>query len=342
MAASSTSRGEADSGEQSFVADVVAQAGDAVVRINASVTQPVGSNSQLREFLGLPSERPRQSGVGSGFVFQDSGEIITNAHVIDGADKVQVTLKDGRSFEGKVIGSDPITDIAVVKVEASDLPTLPLGDSSLLQAGEWAIAIGNPLGLDNTVTEGIISATGRSSGQVGVPDKRVNFIQTDAAINPGNSGGPLLNAQGKVVGVNTAIIQGAQGLGFAIPINTVKEIASQLITKGTVDHPYVGIQMVTLSPEVLSDLQRQLGGDRIGTDKGVLVVGVQPNSPAANAGIKPGDVIQSLADQSVENAEQIQKAVANSDVGQSLSLTVNRQGNQVSLSLKPGKLQAQV
>ena len=239
---------------------------------------------------GFKAPSAPQSGIGSGFILSKEGQIITNSHVVSGADRVQVTLKDGRTFDGKVMGTDPVTDVAVIKINAENLPTIPLGDSDGLQTGEWAIAIGNPLGLDNTVTEGIISATGRSSGQVGVPDKRVDFIQTDAAINPGNSGGPLLNARGEVIGVNTAIIQGAQGLGFAIPINTVKNIADQIIAKGSVDHPYLGIQMVTLSDSVRGELDKAGEGDRIQVDTGVLVIDVQPNSPADDAGLRPGDV----------------------------------------------------
>jgi S1-C subfamily serine protease len=169
----------------------------------------------------------------------------------------------------------------------------------------------------------------------------VNFIQTDAAINPGNSGGPLLNAQGQVIGVNTAIIQGAQGLGFSIPINTVKEIVDQLIATGSVDHPYLGIQMVALSPDILRKLQNSGEGDRLSVKEGVLIVGVQPNSPAAKAGLKPGDVIQSLASRPIQTAEEVQAAVASSEIGQTLPLTINRQGNNLSLSLQPGKLPTQ-
>ena len=330
--------------DQNFVADVVAQVGPAVVRIDASVIRPQRSGSVApREFLGGQFNAPStpKSGVGSGFILSEAGEIVTNAHVVDGADRVQVTLKDGRSFDGHVMGSDPVTDVAVIKLEAQNLPTIALGDSAQLQTGEWAIAIGNPLGLDNTVTEGIISAIGRSSGQVGVPDKRVNFIQTDAAINPGNSGGPLLNAKGEVIGVNTAIIQGAQGLGFAIPINTVKDIVDQIIATGSVDHPYLGIQMVALSPAILNELRDAGEGDRLSVKEGVLIIGVQPNSPAAQAGLKPGDVIQSLAAQSIQTAEQVQEGVAGSKIGQTLPLTINRQGTNLSLSLTPGKLQTQ-
>ncbi|MEN9222575.1 MAG: trypsin-like peptidase domain-containing protein, partial [Thermostichus sp. BF3_bins_97] len=215
-----------------FIADVAQKVGPAVVRIDSERTvrtrgafpEEFFSDPFFRDFFGqnmpsMPRQR-RQQGTGSGFIISADGQIITNAHVVDGSDKVTVILKDTRSFDGEVLGSDPVTDVAVVKIKAENLPTVQLGRSETLEPGQWAIAIGNPLGLDNTVTAGIISALGRSSGEIRVPDKRVSFIQTDAAINPGNSGGPLLNAQGEVIGVNTAIIQGAQGLGFAIPIET--------------------------------------------------------------------------------------------------------------------------
>src|SRR4028119_20504 len=212
----------------------------------------------FRRFFGsrVPTEPDTrvERGTGSGFIISSNGQILTNAHVVAGADTVSVTLKDGRAFKGKVLGVDTVTDVAVVKIDAGNLPAVSLGNSDQLKPGEWAIAIGNPLGLDNTVTTGIISATGRTSSQVGVPDKRVQFIQTDAAINPGNSGGPLLNASGQVIGMNTAIIQRAQGLGFAIPINTAQRIANQLVTQGKVEHPYLGIQMVTLTPELKKNL----------------------------------------------------------------------------------------
>src|SRR4028119_526610 len=238
--------------DSNFVTKVVQEVGPAVVRINSSrtVTNQVPDEipEQFRRFFGsespiAPGNRVER-GSGSGFIFGSDGRILTNAHVVDGADTVRVKLKDGRDFVGKVLGVDTVTDVAVIKVEANNLPVVNLGKSEELQPGEWAIAIGNPLGLDNTVTIGIISATDRSSAQVGVPDKRVSFIQTDAAINPGNSGGPLLNAQGEVIGVNTAIRSDAQGLGFAIPIDRAARVANQLFSKGSVDHPFLGIKMV--------------------------------------------------------------------------------------------------
>ena len=246
------SAGANGGGEMNFIATAVQKTGSAVVRINATrkVANPISKalkNPLLRRFFGedeqpFPQERIER-GTGSGFILSNDGKLLTNAHVVSDTDTVQVTLKDGRTFEGKVVGIDKITDIAVVKIPAEKLPTVKLGSSRNLIPGQWAIAIGNPLGLDNTVTIGIISATDRTSAQVGVSDKRVSFIQTDAAINPGNSGGPLLNQNGEVIGINTAIIDGAQGLGFAIPIQKAQEIASQLIAGEKVAHPYLGIRM---------------------------------------------------------------------------------------------------
>ena len=190
--------------------------------------------------------------------------------MVNGADKVKVTLKDGQVFEGVVQGVDSLTDIAVIKIEATDLPQVSMGKSEKLIPGQWAIAIGNPLGLDNTVTMGIISAIGRTSSQVGIPDKRVRFIQTDAAINPGNSGGPLLNNKGQVIGINTAIRSDAQGLGFAIPIETAKRIADELFLYGKVEHPFLGISMVDLTFEAKNDIYKQLDVKNR-DNKGVIV-----------------------------------------------------------------------
>lgn len=331
---------------QNFVTSVVNQAGASVVRINASRTVetelPAAFNDPyFRQFFGSqfphPPDKQVQQGTGSGFIVSADGLILTNAHVIADADAVTVTLKDGRTLEGKVMGTDPLTDLAVVKIEAVDLPTLTFGNADELQIGEWAIAIGNPLGLDNTVTTGIISATGRSSSQVGVGDKRLNFIQTDAAINPGNSGGPLLNAQGEVIGINTAIIQNAQGLGFAIPINTAQNVAEQLIAKGKVDHPFLGINMASLTPEVQEQL-KQTKNFTISTDKGVLIVEVMPNSPAAMAGLRPGDIIRAIDGVEIVTAEQVQKAVEQIAVGDLLPLKLNRQGKNIDLKVEVGIL----
>ncbi len=334
------------SAESNFITQVVEKVGPAVVRIDSSRTVtsrvPDAFNDPFfREFFGSafpsqPSQRVER-GSGSGFIISANGQILTNAHVVDGADTVTVTLKDGRNFQGKVLGTDPVTDVAVVKIEAANLPTVGLGDSEQLQPGEWAIAIGNPLGLDNTVTVGIISATGRSSSQVGVPDKRVNFIQTDAAINPGNSGGPLLNQRGEVIGMNTAIIQGAQGLGFAIPINKAQDIAQQLISTGKVQHPYLGIQMVTLSPELKQNINSNPNaGVSVDEDKGVLVVKVMPDSPAAKAGLRAGDVIKQINGQSVLDASTVQQAVEKGSVGSELQVFLRRNGQDLRIAVRPG------
>ncbi|MBD1923625.1 trypsin-like peptidase domain-containing protein [Microcoleus sp. FACHB-831] len=338
--------------ETSFVTAVVDNVGPAVVRINSSRTVKTEipdafNDPSFRRFFG--SEMPQmpenrvERGSGSGFIINASGQIITNAHVVDGADTVTVVLKDGRSFQGKVMGTDPVTDVAVVKIEASNLPVVAIGNSDQIKPGEWAIAIGNPLGLDNTVTAGIISATGRSSNQVGVPDKRVQFIQTDAAINPGNSGGPLLNQRGEVIGVNTAIIRGAQGLGFSIPINTAQRIATQLISKGKVDHAFLGIQMVTLTP----DLRKELNSDpnlgvSVNEDRGVLIVKVVRDSPAARAGVRAGDVIQKINGQTVPDNNTVQQMVEKSQVGSELQMELRRNGQTINLAVRPGVFPTEV
>ncbi|MEM9163006.1 MAG: HhoA/HhoB/HtrA family serine endopeptidase [Cyanobacteria bacterium P01_F01_bin.4] len=330
-----------------FVTEVVNKVGPAVVRINASrtVSQQVPDAFRdpfFRQFFGdqlpvQPQERVER-GVGSGFILSEDGRIVTNAHVVEGSDTVDVTLKDGRTLEGRVLGSDPVTDIAVIKVDGQNLPTVALSNSDQLQPGEWSIAIGNPLGLDNTVTIGIISATGRSSSQVGVADKRVDFIQTDAAINPGNSGGPLLNQKGEVIGVNTAIINGAQGIGFAIPINTVERIATQLAETGSVAHPYLGIQMVTLDPEVKAELNSDPNsGLTVEADEGVLIVRVMPDSPADQAGLRAGDVIRQIDGEAISEAAEVQQTVEAGEVGKALSFEVRRQGQAQTLSVRPGE-----
>jgi Do/DeqQ family serine protease len=330
---------------------VVQEVGPAVVRINAS--REVNGGGDFSEFANDPvfrrffgsqiperGERQVQRGTGSGFIISNDGKIITNAHVVEGADKVTVTLKDGRTIDGKVLGSDPLTDVAVVQVEASNLPTVKLGNSDSLQVGEWAIAIGNPLGLDNTVTTGIISAKERNSSQIGASDKRVDFLQTDAAINPGNSGGPLLNARGEVIGVNTAIIQNAQGLGFAIPIKTAERIAEQLITTGKVEHPYLGVQMVQLTSEVKEQLADSPMADNwtLPDDSGVLLVRVMRGSPAAEAGLRSGDVLKSVGGKNVTDPDAVQKIVANTQIGDNLPIEISRQGQKINLNIQVGSL----
>lgn len=338
-------------GTTSFVTAAVNRVGSAVVRIDTERTitrrvDPFMEDPFFRRFFGdgfsqqmPPSEQLR--GLGSGFIIDKSGLVLTNAHVVDKADKVTVRLKDGRTFEGKVQGIDEVTDLAVVKINAgNDLPVAPLGSSNNVQVGDWAIAVGNPLGFDNTVTLGIVSTLKRSSAQVGISDKRLDFIQTDAAINPGNSGGPLLNGQGEVIGINTAIRPDAMGIGFAIPIDKAKAIAAQLQRDGKVAHPYLGVQMLTLTP----DLAKQNNTDpnspiQIPEINGVFVMRVVPNSPAASAGIRRGDVILQVDGKAITSAEQLQNVVEDSRLGQVLQVKVQRGNQTQQLSVRTAELQ---
>ncbi|MDB9347379.1 HhoA/HhoB/HtrA family serine endopeptidase [Nodularia spumigena] len=323
-----------------YITRVVQQVGPAVVRIDSTRTVAISPDPVIERFFPgqFPTREEEQQGLGSGFITTADGLIFTNAHVVADADKVTVLLKDGRSFEGEVVGADSVTDVAVVKIAATELPIVKLGNSDNLMAGEPAIAIGNPLGLDNTVTQGIISATQRSVAGLGVPAERVDFIQTDAAINPGNSGGPLLNAQGEVIGMNTAIIQGAQGLGFAIPINTAQRIAAQLIEKGRVDHPYIGIQMAQLSPELREKINQSDAGIKITQDTGVIVLGVVRNSPASRAGMRPGDIIESINNVAIQDIKQVQQQVEDTNIGESMQITINRDGSRQQITVQPEAL----
>ena len=327
-----------------FIAEAAQKVGPAVVRIDAARKVEARlpeffQNPFFRGFFGnetpvAPEERVER-GTGSGLILTSDGRLVTNAHVVAGADIVRVTLKDGRSFDGRVVGVDQLTDVAVVKIDATNLPAVKLGNSQNLIPGEWAIAIGNPLGLDNTVTVGIISATGRSSSQVGVPDKRVNFIQTDAAINPGNSGGPLLNSSGEVIGINTAIRAGAQGLGFAIPIETAQRVANQLFDKGRVEHPFLGIQMVGLSPDVREKFNQDTKLN-ITKDEGVLILRVLEDSPAEQARLRQGDVIQKINGVAVKDTASVQQIVESSEVGSDLEMEIYRNGKTQKIRVKTG------
>jgi S1-C subfamily serine protease len=339
----------ATSSTRSFVAAAVERVGPAVVRIDTERTitrnpDPFLNDPFFRRFFGDeafprgPFEE-RLQGQGSGFITSNDGIVLTNAHVVDRADRVTVKLKDGRQFEGIVQGADEVTDLAVVKISANNLPIAPLGDSDQVQVGDWAIAVGNPLGLDNTVTLGIVSTLNRPSSLVGIPDKRVEFIQTDAAINPGNSGGPLLDAQGEVIGINTAIRANAMGIGFAIPINQAKDITARLARGEEIVHPYLGVQIASLTPE----LAKQNNDDPNATVilpevNGVLIVGIVPNSPAAQSGLRRGDVITQIDNRAVTTAEQLQDIVDRSQLGQALRLTVRRGDRTQQISVSTGEL----
>jgi S1-C subfamily serine protease len=337
-----------------FVAEAVEKVGAAVVRIDTERTiirrtpdPSFGGDPFFRPFFGdggfgpLPPREDRVLGQGSGFIIDRSGIVLTNAHVVSGADTVTVTLKDGRAFEGEVRGADELTDLAVVKIEevSGDLPIAPLGDSDQVQVGDWAIAVGNPVGLDNTVTLGIVSTLHRSSAQVGIPDKRLEFIQTDAAINPGNSGGPLLSDSGEVMGINTAIRAGTTGIGFAIPINTAKSLQGRLIRGERIAHPYLGVQMATLTPQLARENNRDPNAPVILPEvNGALVVRVLPNSPAAQSRLRLGDVIVEVEGQPVRNAAQLQTLVENSQVGQSLKIKIRRGEQTQQLAIRTAEL----
>ncbi|NEQ96468.1 MAG: trypsin-like serine protease [Cyanothece sp. SIO2G6] len=336
---------------RTFVADAVNRVGPAVVRLDTErvvsrqpFSSPFADDPFFRRFFGedaFPDDPRefREQGQGSGFIVDASGIILTNAHVVSGADTVTVTLRDGRTFDGEVKGADDTLDLAVVKISGADLPIAPLGNSADVQVGDWAIAVGNPLGLDNTVTLGIVSTLNRSSFQAGISDKRIDFIQTDAAINPGNSGGPLVNANGEVIGINTAIRADAQGIGFSIPIDAVKEIQDQLARGETIPHPFVGIRMSTLTPEMAKQFNSDPNSPILIPEiNGVLVAAVLPESPAAVGGIRRGDVITKIDDEPVTTAEQVQEVVSQAAIGQALSFTVQRGDQTQQLTIRPGEM----
>jgi S1-C subfamily serine protease len=338
-------------GRRSFVTSAIARTGPAVVQINIARTvenrlPPMMQDPFFREFFGdqffqqMPQER-RIEGQGSGFIIDRSGVILTNAHVVSEAEEVNVTLQDGREFEASVLGTDPVTDLAVVKISdrVSDLPVAPLGNSDVLEVGDWAIAVGSPGGLSNTVTLGIISTLDRPSSQVGIPDKRLNFLQTDAAINPGNSGGPLLNGNGEVIGINTAIRANAMGIGFAIPINKAKELKDILASGRDVPHPYVGIEMsdITAAQAQRSNADPNSSFTLPEVD-GVLVQRVMPNAPAAEAGLRRGDVIVEIDGQRVTQGLEVQTIVEKSGINARLRFKVRRGTETLTITVRTAQL----
>ena len=273
-------------------------------------------------------------GQGSGFVFTANNKktyILTNNHVVEGNDKISVKFLDGREFEAKIKGTDPKSDIAVIEIEASGLPAVQIGDYSQLEVGEWVVAIGNPFGLSHTLTVGVVSAKGRTS--LGINDYE-DFIQTDAAINPGNSGGPLVNLDGEVIGMNTAIFSrsgGYMGIGFAIPINLVQRIANQLIEKGEVVRGYLGIMIHPLTADLAKSFELK-------NEKGILIAQVTKNSPADKAGLKAGDVIVNFQGRPVSEVGDFRNQVAMEQPGSKVEFDIIRDGKQRSVSVKIDKL----
>ncbi|MCL4693872.1 MAG: DegQ family serine endoprotease [Candidatus Hydrogenedentes bacterium] len=279
-----------------------------------------------------PGGTPFAYGEGTGFIMSDDGYVVTNSHVVDGADVVEVRLDDGREFDAEVIGSDPQTEVALIKVEAKDLPTLKFGDSDAIQVGEWVVAIGSPFGLQHTVTAGIVSARGR--GDVGIVDY-ADFIQTDAAINPGNSGGPLLNLNGEVIGMNTAILSrsgGNMGIGFAIPINMVRYVVDELREDGAVTRGFLGIGIQNLTP----DLAEWFNVDE---SQGVLVASVVPDTPADRAGLKKDDVIVEYEGKPVVASGSFRSHVATTPAGEKVDLTIIRNGERMTKQVTIGEME---
>ncbi len=271
-----------------------------------------------------------QEGLGSGIIFSKEGYILTNEHVIHKAKEIKVLLPDGREFDGKLVGSDPRTDLAVVKIKAKDIPLAKLGKSDTLKPAEFCIAIGNPFGLQNTVTFGVISAIGRHIQES--PEKILeNLIQTDAAINPGNSGGPLINIQGEVIGINTAIIPYAQGIGFAIPINTAKDIMDELIKYGKVIRPWLGIYFLPVTPQVKARFN-------LTVDSGLYVAKVVAGGPADKGGIKEGNIIVKMNGKDVKTYEDVQEIMKKMKVGEQITLVCVRQGEYKKIQLKLGEM----
>jgi len=322
------------------IAEIAERVGPAVVNIDVVryvQTSPFNFRDPIFEWFFEQREEFRrripQKGAGSGVIFDKGGYVLTNEHVVSGAEEIKVTLSDGRDFKGKVVGSDVTTDMAIVKIEAHNLPTVELGDSDVLRVGEITIAIGNPYGLEKTVTMGVVSAKGRNISAGSDGHEYTNLIQTDTAINPGNSGGPLLNTRGEVVGINTAIIPYAQGIGFAIPVNVAKRNLNDLITLGKVRRAWLGVYIQEVTPEI---------AEQFNLDKaeGVLIADVVPQGPAEESGLARGDIVLSVNDKAVNKTQELQDAIRALQIGDKATLKVKRDGKEISFVVKIGEMPA--
>ena len=307
------------------------KASPAVVSINTSKAaqrSPRSNDPWFRFFFGDQGDQPH-IGLGSGVIVSADGYILTNNHVVEGADEIDVTLNDSRHARGKVIGTDPDTDLAVLKIELDKLPVIVLGNSDALQVGDQVLAIGNPFGVGQTVTSGIVSALGRN--QLGI-NTFENFIQTDAAINPGNSGGALIDVNGNLEGINTAIYSrsgGSMGIGFAIPVSTAKQVLEDIVKAGKVTRGWIGVEPNDLSPE----LAETFG---VKASAGVIITGVLQNGPAAKAGVRPGDVITGVAEKNVGNTQELLSAVAGLKPGTATRFVLQRGSDKLELDVTPG------
>jgi S1-C subfamily serine protease len=301
-------------------AAVATQVGPSVVRISVAKNAHRDRKSPFRFF---DDGGPRMRGLGSGIVIDRKGHILTNHHVISGADEVRVTFSNGKSEKGKVVGSDPRSDLAVIEVTPNGAPPARLGDSDRMRVGEYVLAIGNPFGLDHTVTVGVLSAKNRAGFETGQYE---DFLQTDASINPGNSGGPLCNVEGEVIGINAMIAGIGTRIGFAVPSSMAMPIVEQLLRDGKVVRPFLGVDLQDMSP----DLAEKLG--RGAPESGALVASVKAGSPAQRAGVKPGDVLLTIDTTAIESSRDAQRAVLKTKVGQKLKLELWRDGKRLSVN----------
>jgi serine protease Do len=307
----------------------------AIVFIQAEATPPPGVERLIPGLRELP-DGPLPIGAGSGVLFREDGYILTNNHVVQDAERVLVVLHDRRYFEAQVVGRDPSTEVAVVRIEGRGFPVARLGDSDAVRLGEWVLAMGSPLGLQFSVTAGIVSGTGRAIGILGAqPDQAAaleNFIQTDAALSPGNSGGPLVNAAGEVIGINTAVAapRGVPaGYGFAIPSDIARRVAEQLIRHGEVRRPFLGLLLMDLTPALAQEL-------RLRTAAGAVIVQAQQGGPAQAAGLREGDVIVHFADRDILTVSDLQARLAQLEVGAAAPLRAIREGREVGVTVELG------
>ena len=331
-----------------FVADAVNNVAPAVVRIDTEREvehepfDPTLIDPLLRDLLGdQPFGPETEKGQGSGILIDQDGLVLTNAHVVERADDVRVTTASGKKLNGQVIGSDFVTDLALVRLDgASELQAATLGDSESIAVGDWAIALGTPYGLERTVTLGIVSSLHRNINSLGFSDKRLELIQTDAAINPGNSGGPLVNYLGEVIGINTLVRSGpGAGLGFAIPINLANRVANQLLVDGQVIHPYLGVQLVPLDESLAKEHNLDPNSlVQLPERSGALVQSVLNDSPAEKAGLRRGDLIVSADDKDVSDPSALLEKVETSQIGEPLLIIVVRNNREIRLSIKPEAL----
>ena len=331
-----------------FVSDAIKGVGPAVVRIDTERVverqpfDPTLLDPLLRDLLGEPGMTPdRERGQGSGVIIDKNGLILTNAHVVERVDNVSVTLADGNICEGNVLGTDTVTDLALVKIENSTISSFaPLGNSEELEVGDWAIALGTPYGLEKTVTLGIVSSLHRDINSLGFSDKRLDLIQTDAAINPGNSGGPLVNSNGEVIGINTLVRSGpGAGLGFAIPINLAKNVSDQLLKNGEVIHPYLGVQLISLNPKIAKEHNKDPNAlVQLPERFGALIQSVIPNSPAEKAGLRRGDLVIAAENISIEEPKALLDEVEKAQIGKVFLLNVLRDNKEIKVNIKPEPL----